>query len=209
MVTNYLNKVSSLLRNKTSLSRNIQDKNLKDKEKVDVVDQTGKVIGKATRSQVYKEGLLHPAINIVVVNKKGQIFIQRRSPKKILPLYWDISASEHVKSGEDYKSAAIRGLKEELSISATVKLLRGRHIQKNEYITKDICFIEYELVELYVAIYNGKIEVNQEEVSEGRFVSFEELDKLIKTDGIKFSPWGLEEINYFLENPSVISELIR
>lgn len=191
------------------MATNYLSKNLEDKEVVDVVDKTGKVIGKATRSQVYKEGLLHPAVNIVVVNKKGQIFIQRRSSQKILPLYWDISASEHVKSGEDYQSAAERGLREELSITAPVKLLRNKHIQRNEYITKEICLIEYELVELYGAIYDSKIEVNQEEVSEGRFVSFEELDKLIKNDRIKFSPWGLDELNYLLNNPSVISELIR
>ncbi len=176
---------------------------------VGVVDQTGKVIGKATRSQVYKQGLLHPAVNIVVINKKGQIYIQRRSPRKIFPLYWDISVSEHVKSGEDNKSAATRGLKEELSIITTVKLLRKKHIQRNEYITKEICLIEYELVELYGAIYDGKIEVNQEEVSEGRFISFKELDKLIKSGAIKFSPWGLDEINYLIRNPSVISELIH
>lgn len=188
---------------------NYLSKNLKNKETVDIVDRTGKVIGQATRSQIYKKGLLHPAVNIVIVNKKGQLFIQRRSPKKILPLYWDISASEHVKSGEDYKSAAIRGLEEELSIIAPVKLLRDKHIQRNEYITKEICLIEYELVELYGAIYDGKIEVNQEEVSEGRFVSFEGLDKLIKDDQIKFSPWGLDELNYLLDNPSIISELIR
>lgn len=188
---------------------NYLNPNLKNQELVDIVDKTGKVVGKSTRSQVYEEGLLHPVVNIVVINKKGQIFIQRRSLKKILPLYWDISASEHVKSGEDNKSAAVRGLKEELSITALVKLLRERHIQRNEYITKDICFIENELVELYGAIYDGKIEVNQEEVSEGKFISFEELDKLIKTDGIKFSPWGLEEINYLLENPSKVRKLLQ
>lgn len=191
------------------MATNYFDKNLKDKEKVDVVDKTGKVIGTATRSQVYKKGLLHPAVNIVVVNKKGQIFIQRRSPKKILPLYWDISVSEHVKSGEDYKSAAVRGLEEELSIIAPVKLLRNKHIQRNEYITKEICLIEYELVELYGAVYDGKIKVNQEEVSEGRFVSFEGLEKLIKNNQIKFSPWGLNELSYLFNNQSLISELIR
>lgn len=185
------------------------NKNLKDKEVVDIVDRTGKVISKATRSQVYKEGLLHPAVNIVVVNKKGQIFIQRRSPKKILPLYWDISASEHVKSGEDYKSAAIRGLKEELSITASVKLLRKKHIQRNEHITKNICIIEYELVELYGVIYDGEIEIDQDEVAEGQFISFKKLNELIRNDQIKFSPWGFDELNYLLNNPNVISELIR
>lgn len=120
-------------------------------------------------------------------------------------MYWDISASEHVKSGESYKSAACRGLKEELSITSPVKLLRGKHIQRNEYITKEVCLIEHELVELYGAIYDGKIRANQEEVSEGKFVSLEELDKLIKTGRIKFSPWGLEEINYLVEYPSLLT----
>lgn len=191
------------------MATNYLNKNLKDKEAVDIVNKNGEVIGKATRSQVYKEGLLHPAVSIIVVNKKGQIFIQRRSPKKILPLYWDISASEHVKSGEDYKSAALRGLEEELSIVASIKLLRNKHIQRNEHIIKDICIIEYELVELYGVIYNGNIEINQDEVAEGKFVSFQKLNELIKNDQIKFSPWGLDELNYLFNNPSLISELIH
>lgn len=188
---------------------NYLNKNLKDRETVDNVDKTGKVIGRITRNQAYKEGLLHPAVNIVIVNKKGQIFIQRRSLKKILPLYWDISASEHVKSGEDFKSAAIRGLKEELSIKATVKLLRDKHVQRNEYVEKDNCIIEYELVELYGAFYDGQIKINPEEVAEGKFISIEDLSKFIKNDLVKFSPWGLEEVNYLLDNLSIIAQLIR
>lgn len=190
------------------MATNYLNKNLKDKEKVDIVDIKGQVIGKATRSQVYRKGLLHPAVNIVVLNQNGQIFIQQRSPKKILPLYWDISASEHVKSGEKHESAATRGLKEELSIPAPVKLLRGKHIQKNEYITKDIQLIEYELVELYGTVYEGKIKINPEEVSEGRFITINNLKKLIENNKIKFSPWGLDEINYLVDNPNVISALI-
>ncbi|MDO8573740.1 MAG: NUDIX domain-containing protein [Candidatus Daviesbacteria bacterium] len=166
------------------------DSNESGKEVVDIVDKNGKVIGQATRSEVYKKGLLHPAVNIVVVNQKGQIFIQQRSSKKILPLYWDISASEHVKSGEDYKSAAIRGLKEELSIIAPVKLLREKHIQRNEYIKEQTCSIEYELVELYGVVYGGKIVIDKDEIAEGKFISFEKLCELIKNNQIKFSPWG-------------------
>lgn len=191
------------------MATNYLNKNLKDQELVDIVDKIGKVIGTATRSQVYKEGLLHPAVSIVVINKKGQIFIQRRSPKKILPLYWDISASEHVKSGESYRSAATRGLQEELSITTSVKLLRDKHLQRNKYITKSICVIEYELVELYGTIYDGKIKINQDEVSEGKFFSFKKLNELIKSDQIKFSPWGMEEINYLLEHPSIFKQLIN
>lgn len=191
------------------MATNYLNKNLKDRELVDIVDKKGIVIGQATRSQVYKKGLLHPAVNIVVVNKKGQIFIQRRSPKKILPLYWDISASEHVKSKESYKSAALRGLLEELTIIAPVKLLRSKHIQKNQYITKEIHLVEYELVELYGTRYDGEINTNIEEVAEGKFISFGELKELIEKDQIKFSPWGLEEINYLLKKPTIISKLLH
>lgn len=191
------------------MATNYLDKNLKDQELVDIVNRNGVIIGQTTRGEVYKKGFLHLAVNIVVVNKKGQIFIQRRSPKKILPLYWDISASEHVKSGENFKSAARRGLKEELSIEAPVKLLRGKHIQRNEYMEKDSCIIEHELVELYYAVYDGVIKLDKDEVTEGKFISLENLSELIKNDRIKFSPWGLDELNYLLNNPSIISGLIR
>lgn len=191
------------------MATNYLNKNLIDKELIDIVNKTGKVIGKATRSQAYKEGLLHPAVNIIVINEKGQIFIQRRSTKKILPLYWDISASEHVKSGEDYEAAAKRGLKEELSIITPLKLLRKKHIQKNEYVKEQARFIENELVELYGVIYDGKIVINKDEVAEGKFISFEKLNELIKNNQIKFTPWGFDEINYLLNHQNVISELIH
>lgn len=188
------------------LNNSSEDKELK--ELLDIIDQTGRVIGKSPRSKVYKEGLLHSAVNIIIVNKKGQIFIQRRSPKKLLPLYWDISASEHVKSGESYKSAAIRGLKEELSITVSVKLLRKKHIQRNVYKSGTMNLIEYELVETYGAIYNGKIEINQEEITEGKYISLKDLIKLLDNPHTKFTPWGLDEINYCSKNPNIISELI-
>lgn len=191
MVTNYLNK------------------NLKDKELVDVVNKAGAVIGRATRGRVYREGLLHPAVNIIVINEKGQIFIQRRSTKKILPLYWDISASEHVKSGEGFESAAIRGLKEELSITAPIKLLRKKHIQKNEYTEERARFVENELVELYGVVYDGKIEIDKNEVLEGKYVSLKNLYELIKNNKLKFTPWGLDELKYLFNNQIIISELIH
>lgn len=191
------------------MATNYLTKNLKNQELVDIVDKRGSIIGQATRAQVYQKGLLHPAVNIVVINKKDELFIQQRSEKKVLPLYWDISASEHVKSGESYKAAAIRGLKEELSIQAKVKLLRKKHIQRNEYVTKKICLIEYELVELYGVFYEGEITIDPEEVKDGKFISLKKLGQLIEKDQIQFSPWGLDEINYLLEQPNTMLEALH
>lgn len=191
------------------MATNYLNENLKDQELVDVVSEDGAIIGTASRSDVYSQGLLHRAVNIVVFNKKGQIFIQRRSPKKILPFYWDISASEHVKSGESFKAAAVRGLKEEISVTAPIKLLRKKHIQKNEYKGKGIWIREYEVVELYGAVYNGKIRIDQDEVMDGKFIPFQGLKELVESNQIKFSPWGLDEVEYLISNPDIIAQLIR
>ena len=174
-------------------------------EILDIVDKRSNVVGKATREEVYGRGLLHPAVNIIVINPQGKIYIQQRSAKKsVFPLYWDISAAEHLKSGENYQRAAKRGLMEELGIEASVRLLRSKHIQKSEYHNGNKRILEYELVELWGAVWAGEIRIDLEEVANGKFVSLPYLEKF---DEATFTPWGLDEVRFILENPRVIFEL--
>jgi len=56
------------------------------------------------------------------------------------------------------------------------------------------------LVELYGAVYDGEIKINKDEVAAGKFISFEKLSELIKNNQIKFSPCGLNELNYLITN---------
>lgn len=179
-----------------------------DNEVIDVVDEKGVVLRTTTRGDAYKKGVLHPAVNILVFNSKGEVFLQQRSKSKsAFPLYWDISASEHLKSGESYKEAATRGLKEELRITGiAIRLIRTKHLQKSKYYKGKQVIREHELVELYGTNYDGKIEIDEDEVAEGRFISVEELKKIDKN---KFTPWGLDEIEYLLKNPKIIENLLR
>lgn len=175
-------------------------------ETIDIVDKDGKIIGSSTRDEAYERGLLHPAVNIIVFNLRGEVYIQQRSAEKnAFPLYWDISAAEHVKKGESFKSAAIRGLLEELSIrSREVKLIRSKHVQKSEYKRGDLLVKEYELVELYGVVHNGGIEIDPDEVTQGKFVK---LDELRNFDESNFTPWGLDEIQHILTSTSVWRKL--
>lgn len=176
-------------------------------EIVDIVDKNGKVIKKSTRSEACKKGLLHPAVNILVVNSHRKIFLQRRSvTKSAFPLFWDISASEHIGAGEGFKEAAVRGLGEELSIKSDVRLIRPKHIQKSEYKKGEDLIKEYELVELYCAYFDGEININREEVLEGKFVDIGEFKNFNENN---FTPWGLDEIKYILKNPQIIDEKAR
>lgn len=167
-------------------------------EVIEIVDRKGKFVKISTRKQACKHGLLHKAVNIVIFNNKNQIYLQKRSSNKsAFPLHWDISASEHIKPGETPKNAAIRGLIEELSIKTKVKLLRNKHIQKSVFKKNGKNIIENELVRLYFAKYDGKIKIEKNEVTAGKFVSFSRLKNLIKKE--KFTPWGTEEIQFLIK----------
>lgn len=170
-------------------------------ETIEIVDIKGKVIGKSSRSTAYSKGLLHKAVNIVILNKKRQIYLQQRSKNKSsFPLFWDISVSEHIKPNESYKEAALRGINEELSIETVLKKIRGKHIQRSQYKAGNNQIIEYELVELYAGKLQGKIGINESEVRSGVFLSLEKIQKGMQTNKINFTPWAIDEINFLLNN---------
>lgn len=148
----------------------------------------------ATREDACRIGWLHRAINILVFNQEGQIFLQQRSSsKKAFPLYWDISVAEHVRHGESFLEAAQRGLQEELGILAEVKLLRPIHLQSSRFEQDGQWVIENELVELYRVDYNGEIKLDPQEVNAGGFFSKEQIQEMIDRDTHQFTPWFLDE----------------
>src|SRR5437016_1386908 len=119
-------------------------------ELLDMVDLNNKVIGQAKREKVFKEGLLHRAANIFIFNSKGQVYLQKRSKKKLkYPLFWDMSAGEHVKAGESIKEAASRGVKEELGILVPLKKVIPIHHMKSGMADKKDQLVDNELIETY------------------------------------------------------------
>jgi len=82
-----------------------------------VVNERDEVIGRQSRSEVHRLGLIHRAVHVLVFNAAGQVFLQKRSPKKDRqPGLWDSSASGHVDAGEDYDACAVRELREEIGL---------------------------------------------------------------------------------------------
>ena len=86
----------------------------------DVVNERDEVIGRKPRSEVHRLGLMHRATHVLVFNKRGEVFLQKRSMKKDRqPGLWDSSASGHVDSGEDYDSCVVRELREEIGLEVS------------------------------------------------------------------------------------------
>jgi isopentenyl-diphosphate delta-isomerase type 1 len=83
----------------------------------DVVNERDEVIGTNSRNEVHRLGLMHRATHVLVFNKRGQVFLQKRSMKKDRqPGLWDSSASGHVDSREEYDDCAVRELREEIGL---------------------------------------------------------------------------------------------
>lgn len=89
-------------------------------EMFDVVNDQDEVIDRQPRSAVHRLKLNHRAVHVLIFNRRGQVFLQKRSLRKdCFPGAWDSSAAGHLDAGEDYDSCAVRELGEELGLSVT------------------------------------------------------------------------------------------
>ena len=145
-----------------------------------IVDENDNIIGKATREECHSNPeLIHRSVYIFILNRKGEVFIQKRSLKKDLyPGFYTASATGHVDYGEDYDEAARRELKEELGIEAPLQRL-GK--------VKSFSKREREISMLYICRYDGPIKPNRKEITEGLFMSIEEIKRSLETGDKKFA----------------------
>lgn len=145
-----------------------------------VVDEDDNIVGKATREECHSNsGLIHRSVYIFVMNDKNELFLQRRSmTKDLYPGYYTGSATGHVDYGEDYDEATRRELKEELGIDAPLQKL-GK--------VKSFSETEKEISSLYFCRYNGKVEFNKKEITEGLFMKIEDVKRDLETGEKKFA----------------------
>ena len=134
-----------------------------------LVDENGRVVGKALRSECHNGSkLLHPVIHLHVFNRKGELFLQKRSENKdIQPGKWDTSVGGHIDFGELVEDALKREAWEELGIVCFNPVFLRKYLFESD--------IEKELVYSYKTIYEGVIRIDQSEVTEGRFWTLEEI----------------------------------
>ena len=144
-------------------------------ELLDVVNEKDKVVGNASKKDIYEKKLTHRIVHILIFNKKGEMGLQLRSKNKdFTPGHWCSSAGGHVKSGETYKQAALRECEEEIGLKPSL-----------EFLFKDLYVDNFRhtglkkfLVTLK-ATYEGPFEINPEEVEKIEFFSLEEIQKMI------------------------------
>ena len=80
-----------------------------------IVDDEGRVIGKATRGECHNGSkLLHPVVHLHVFNTRGDLYLQKRPEwKDIQPGKWDTAVGGHMDYGETPATALQREMLEE------------------------------------------------------------------------------------------------
>jgi isopentenyldiphosphate isomerase len=138
-----------------------------------VIDEKGRVLGSAKRSVFHfnsEKKILHPVVHMHVFNLSGEIFLQKRlKTKEVQPDKWDIAVGGHVGYGESIEQALIREAHEEIGLTDFLPKFTGQYLWETE--------IEKEMVFTFHCVTNQVPQINEAEVSEGRFWSREELKR--------------------------------
>lgn len=138
-----------------------------------LVDEEGRVTGKATRGECHNGShLLHPVVHLHVFNSRGEVYLQKRPEwKDIQPGKWDTAVGGHIDYGETPEDALRREVREELGITD----FQPQFVEK--YIFESAR--ERELVYVNRTTYDGPIRPSSEELDGGRFWTLDEIHAAI------------------------------
>lgn len=158
----------------------------KDAEMFDVVNEQDEVITQKTRAEVHAAGLIHRAVHIFVIGKKGQLLLQKRSMlKDVHPGDWDSSVAGHVDAGESYEAAAVRELEEEMGIIVDEPPQELRHIKPCED-------TGWEHVKLYRVPYSGPVSYPAAEIDSALWFPLEEVEAWLEARPEDFASGFIE-----------------
>ncbi len=156
---------------------------------VQLVDENDNPTRGGNKDEIFRDGLLHRIVRIMLFDEHGNILIQKRVPHaRLFPGCWDNSAAGHVDEGEDYLVAGKRELKEELGLStelAEAAYFRAYSEDGNKKLNR--------FTKIYTSTipHDAKFILQPEEVVSVKWVTISELAKLVNehpnsiTDGLK------------------------
>jgi len=165
----------------------IMRKKIDNEEWLPLLNEKGEVVGKAPRSVCHADkDHLHPVVHLHVINSKGEIYLQKRPMNKLIqPGKWDTAVGGHISFGESLEIGLQREAFEEIGIKDFQAKQVVNYIWESD--------IEREFVFSFITYYDGDININKEELSDGKFWSYAEIKNNLGK-GI-FTPNFEEEFN--------------
>ena len=149
------------------------------KEQLISVTEKDNVLSRINSDKAHEKHLLHRAVHIFLVDKKGRLFCRLRSlKKKIYPGYWSTSVGSHVPFGETYDLTAHRALKNTLGVDCPLIFIGKARVQDK---------IENEISATYIG-YIGyskeKLRFNPQQIEGGKFLTIDQIKKLTRQKNV-------------------------
>ncbi len=167
-------------------------------EFIDVIDQSGKKVRSASKSEIYAQKLPHAIVHVLIYNNAKQMACKVRSMRKdFCPGCISTSVGGHISAGESPLQAAKREMMEEIGITSEPIHLFSDWYEGKEKIRK--------ILHVFIAEPAKKYILNKNEVERIEWYEHEELRKKPKKSIHPELAFILEKIN----NLKVYNKLVR
>jgi isopentenyl-diphosphate Delta-isomerase len=155
-------------------------------ENVILVDEHDNQIGLMPKMEAHEKAVLHRAFSVFVFNEKGDLMLQQRAAHKYhSPLLWTNTCCSHQRDGESNLEAGKRRLFEEMGFTTPLKEIFS-FIYKAPF---DNGLTEHELDHVMVGRYEGKPNINKDEVESYKWMSLEAVQEDIEAHPNLYTAW--------------------
>ena len=165
-------------------------------EILDLVNEEGKIIGQAPRSECHgNPTLIHQVVHCWLFNNKRQVLWQQRSlSKDSSPGHWDMSCGGHVPAGEKPEDTLKRELYEELGLESVNTNLIDKYIRGNDEQT--------EYIYLYYAVIDrseNEFKLQKSEVEQVKWIDVAEAQMQYATGKVKSTEFIISQVSLILQ----------
>ena len=156
------------------------------KEEVILVDTNDVPLGTMPKMEAHEKAILHRAFSVFILNKEGQLMLQQRALSKYhSPGLWTNTCCSHQRLGETNIEAGTRRLQEEMGFKTPLKELFS-FVYKATF---DNGLTEHEFDHVILGYYDSEPIINNEEVTNWKWMNLEEIIKEIKTTPDNYTAW--------------------
>jgi isopentenyl-diphosphate Delta-isomerase len=155
-------------------------------ERVILVDASDRAVGEANKMAAHREGLLHRAFSVFVLDADDHVLMQRRASGKYHSGgLWANSCCSHPRPGEGVEEGALRRLKEEMGFVCDVTLV-GAVLYRADV---GGGLVEHEYDHILIGRWTGVPSPDPAEVEEWRWVGVTELRRWVLERPETLAPW--------------------